>query len=42
MMEAEKSHSLSASQTPRQGSGAILVQGQETDVLAQAVRQEAK
>ena len=43
MMEAEKFHSLlSASQTPRQGSGVILVQGQEIDVPAQAVRQEAK
>ena len=32
MMEAEKFHSLlSASQTPRQGSGVILVQGQETE-----------
>ena len=43
MMEAEKSHSLlSASQTPRQGSGVILVQGQETDVPAQAVKQDVK
>ena len=43
MMEAKKSHSLlSASQTPRQGSGVILVQGQETDVPAQAVKQDVK